>query len=206
MISRSFDWRSAGQMALCVGWTALLLAGCTEAPKQQAEVPPPAAATPKPAEPVFTPVVSINALMVGMIDNAGHVLWDVEKAGLAPKNAAEWLEVEDHATQLAAAGSLIQMGGTGPADAGWVRQVGWNTSAHAMSTAALAAMSAAKSKNMDAGQSQWPARGIVRSVSQTIQARASDRRSRPSTSALRSDQEQPLSIRRLHCRSTPSQA
>ena len=41
-----------------------------------------------------------------MIDNSGHVLWDAEKEAGAPKDNADWLELEDHATQLAAAGTL----------------------------------------------------------------------------------------------------
>ena len=45
------------------------------------------------------------------IDNASHVLWDVEKQGFAPKNEADWIEVQDHAIQLAAAGTVIQLPG-----------------------------------------------------------------------------------------------
>lgn len=96
------------------------------------------------------PRVSINALIVTMIDNSGHVLWDAEKEGMAPKDDADWTEIEDHATQLAAAGTLIQLGGTGQADMGWVRQVGWKEDAERLSEAALAAAAAARSRNIDA--------------------------------------------------------
>jgi len=119
---------------------ALTLAGCSTAEK---------AGTPAPT-PSFTPVVSINALMVSWVDNASHVLWDVEKDGAAPKNEADWIDLEDHATQLAAAGSLIQLGGSGQADGGWVRQVGWQTHAQALTKAALADLAAAKSRNLEA--------------------------------------------------------
>ncbi len=149
MISRRFDWRSAGKAALCVGGTTLLLVGCTAEAPRQADAPPPVAPS-KPVEPAFTPVVSINGLMVTWIDNASHVLWDVEKKGLAPKDEADWIELEDHATQLAAAGTFIQMGGTGQADAGWVQQTGWKTNAQALTAAALADLAAAKSRNLDA--------------------------------------------------------
>ena len=144
-----FDWRSAGKIALYVGGIAVLLAGCNANNVEQQAATPPAAAA-KPPEPTFTPVVSINALMVTWIDNSGHVLWDVEKKGFAPKDEADWTELEDHATQLAAAGSLIQLGGTGQADPGWVRQIGWKTSAQALTTAALADLAAAKSRNLEA--------------------------------------------------------
>jgi hypothetical protein len=94
-------------------------------------------------------VVSFNTLMVTMIDNAAHVLWDVEKEGFAPKDDADWLELEDHAIQLAAAGSLIQIGGTGPTDSAWVQQAGWKTDAQGMTSAALAVLDAAKNRNLD---------------------------------------------------------
>ncbi len=125
-------------MAICIGGIAVLLAGCNANVEKQ------------PVPPTFAPVVSVNALMVTWVDNASHVLWDIEKEGFAPKNEADWLELEDHATQLAAAGSLIQLGGTGQADPGWVRQIGWKTNAEAMIAAALADLSAAKSRNLEA--------------------------------------------------------
>jgi hypothetical protein len=146
MRSKQFDWRRTVSFALYVGGVALLLGGCNANVEQQTATP---TSVTQPAEPTFTPVVSINALMVTWIDNAAHVLWDVEKEGFAPKDEADWIELEDHATQLATAGSLIQMGGTGKADPGWVLQTGWKTQAEAMTNAALAALSAAKGRNLD---------------------------------------------------------
>ena len=73
----------------------------------------------KAAEPAVTLDMSYNELMVALIDNASHVLWDVEKPGFAPKNEADWVELEDHAMQLAAAGTLIQLPGVGPSDRIW---------------------------------------------------------------------------------------
>ncbi len=115
--------------------SSLLLSGCNK---------------PEPAPVPVVPKVSVNAIMVTMVDNAGHVLWDVEKPDGAPKDEADWLEIEDHAIQMAAAGSLIQLGGTGPADAGWIRQVGWSKSADMMADAALTALSAAKARDLPA--------------------------------------------------------
>jgi cytochrome c556 len=126
----------AGLGLILAGWMA---AGCDAAPGSTAA---------QAASPV-TPRLSVNALMVTMIDNAGHVLWDAEREGFAPKDEADWLELEDHATQLAAAGTLIQLGGTGQADMGWIRQRGWNESADAMTEAALAALAAAKIRNLE---------------------------------------------------------
>lgn len=126
---------------------ALALVACSAPPKESA--PPPAAAA-KPAEPAVTPTLSFNALMVSLVDNAGHVLWDAEKEGFAPKDDADWVEIEDHGVQLAAAATLLQVGGTGPADNGWVQQVGWKANAQAMGVAGLAASSAAKARNKEA--------------------------------------------------------
>jgi hypothetical protein len=96
------------------------------------------------------PRISINQLMVAMVDNAAHILWDVERDGMAPKDAADWLEVENHAIQLAAAGTLIQVGGTGQADMGWIRQNGWRDQADMMSGAAVAALEAARNRDLPA--------------------------------------------------------
>ena len=130
---------------------AISTLGCgqaTTAGSASATSAPPATASTSTAVPA--PRVSVNALMVTMIDNSGHVLWDAEKEAGAPKDNADWLELEDHATQLAAAGTLVQLGGTGQADMGWIRQVGWKENADHMTDAALAALNAAKSRNMPA--------------------------------------------------------
>lgn len=103
-----------------------------------------------PQQPPVAPRTSINELMVTMVDNAGHVLWDAEKPELAPKDDADWLELQDHAIQLAAASTIIQLGGTGQADMGWIRQVGWSSHATSMGDAAVAALAAAKSKDLPA--------------------------------------------------------
>ena len=145
MTPKPLCWWATPRVAMFLGAAAVCFGGCAS-PPEKASAP---SATAQASAPGFTPAVSINALMVAMVDNAGHVLWDVEKDGFAPKNDADWLELEDHAVQLAAAGSLIQLGGTGQADAGWAQQVGWKTSAQAMTNAALADLSAAKARNLE---------------------------------------------------------
>jgi hypothetical protein len=147
MKSIRFARSSAWTRATIIGVAAVLLAGCNANVEKQSATTAPVATAP--STPAFKPAVSINELMVRWVDNAAHVLWDVEKKGFAPKNDADWIELEDHAAQLAAAGSLIQMGGTGVADPGWVQQNGWKTSAQALTTAALADLSAAKSRNLE---------------------------------------------------------
>ena len=149
MTPTRLNWSSIGRLAgWCLGGTVLLLSGCNANVEKQPASPPVSVAPP--AEPAVAPVVSINALMVTWIDNSAHVLWSVEQTGRAPKNDADWLEIQEHATQLAAAGTLIQLGGTGQADPGWVKQVGWKTHARTLTNSALDAITAAKSKNLEA--------------------------------------------------------
>ncbi len=130
--------------ALLLAGAVLVIAACNSQPAPQAE------GGAMPEAPAVTPVLSVNELMVTMVDNASHVLWDVEVEGQAPKNEADWLEVEDHAVQIAAAGMLIQLGGTGQADPGWARLPPWRTNAHLMMDAALAARQAAKQRDLPA--------------------------------------------------------
>jgi cytochrome c556 len=138
------------RLALVIGGSVLLLSACN-APAEKAQPALEATApAPTPAAPAVVPVVSVNALMVTWIDNSAHVLWNAERPGRAPKNDADWLELQEHATQLAAAGTLIQLGGTGQADPGWAKSPLWKTHAQGMADAAVQNIEAAKTKNLDA--------------------------------------------------------
>lgn len=133
-------------LGLFVGMSIALLSGCGSGVEQPQAVPPasPAAAAAVP------PAVSVNALMVAVIDHAGHELWDVEKEGRAPRNDAEWREVEHHATLLAASGTLIALGGTGQADPVWAQSPDWKKYSQELNDAGLAALNAARSRNLEA--------------------------------------------------------
>jgi cytochrome c556 len=126
----------------------VLAAACNRSAPQPAATPQ---ATVEPAAPATArPEVSINAVMVALVDHAAHNLWNVEKEGKAPKSDAEWEVVQEHAIQVAAAGPAITVGGTGPSDAVWVKSPSWRAHAQRMSDAGVAALNAAKSKNLDA--------------------------------------------------------
>jgi cytochrome c556 len=101
------------------------------------------------APPLRSPV-SINAEMVTIVDHAGHQLWDVERPGNAPKTDAAWANLEEHATQIAAAGALVSLAGTGTHDIVWTGSPGWQKWSRAMSDAGLAALKASQDKNLDA--------------------------------------------------------
>jgi hypothetical protein len=130
---------------------ALLLAGCSAGVEETPTEEP--AATVEQARVPDVPIplrTSINALMVAMVDHAGHALWDTEAEGAAPTSDADWMELEHHATQIVAAGTLITLGGTGQADDGWVVLPGWQNDARAMTDAAAAQLEAIGNQDFDA--------------------------------------------------------
>lgn len=100
--------------------------------------------------PAVTAPVSINAEMVRVVDHAGHQLWNAEKAEMAPKTDADWEEIVEHATQIASAGALIRLEGTGPNDRTFVQSPDWQKFGVALSTAGMAALRAAEAKNLEA--------------------------------------------------------
>ena len=123
--------------AIC-GLVAIALAGCNSS------VEPP-----KPHGPPVAPSVSINAYMVAQVDHSAHVLWNVELKGHAPKSDADWREVEHHAIQLAAAGTVLSLGGTGKFDAEWAAKPAWTKHAQELTDSAVAALAAVHAKNLD---------------------------------------------------------
>jgi hypothetical protein len=128
---------------------ACVAAGCgapAEPPPSSTQV---ASSTASSAPAVLSPV-SINAEMVRIVDHAGHQLWNAEKPDMAPKTDADWENIIEHATQIAAAGALIRLEGTGPNDRTFVQQPDWQKFAAAVSTAGLAALKAGETKNKEA--------------------------------------------------------
>jgi hypothetical protein len=126
--------------------TALVIFGCGSNVE-----PPRAAQSPSSSAPAATvpTVVSVNAVMVGMVDHAGHVIWDAATDQKAPKTDQDWEEVEHHAIQLAASGTLIALGGTGPADPGWAQLPDWKKYSKELSDEGIVVLNAARSKNRD---------------------------------------------------------
>ena len=132
---------------LTVFCAGAMLAACATPPVQPATTK---TVSPSSAAPTFVvPQLSINAMMVALVDHAAHNLWEVEREGKAPKSDADWEIVTEHAIQLAAAGPAITVGGTGPTDALWVQNPAWRAHAQNMSDAGVAALRAAQAKNLD---------------------------------------------------------
>jgi hypothetical protein len=116
----------------------------TAQPVPQAEAPAPTAA----AAPATTLPVSINAVMVALVDHASEPLW--LDAYDPPNSPARWSEAEYNAYQMAVSGKLIQLSGTGPNDADWVADPEWRAFADEMSAAGMDALKAAQTKDVNA--------------------------------------------------------
>ncbi|MDC0598711.1 hypothetical protein OAP18_02580 [Gammaproteobacteria bacterium] len=91
----------------------------------------------------FPVPVSINALMVTLIDHSAHYIWDY---GVIEDNfnEEEWQAVQYYAVQLAAAGPLLTLGGTGEFDNAWVTSPSWIAYSRQMSAAAEQALMATR--------------------------------------------------------------
>jgi hypothetical protein len=90
--------------------------------------------------------VSINALMVTLIDHSAHYIWDY--AALEREiSDDEWRTIEYYAIQLAGSGPLITLGGAGSMDNTWAETDSWVSYSRTMTNAAMLALDAAKNKD-----------------------------------------------------------
>jgi hypothetical protein len=98
-------------------------------------------------QPKFLPLsVGINALMVAMVDDIAHDIWDGGNK-TTPLTEGEWLIVDEHSTQLQAVATLVSMGGTGEADKGWVVSPAWQDWSRKLREAGVTVKAAVDAKN-----------------------------------------------------------
>lgn len=127
---------------------ALLSAvACSPTPAATTPTPAPAAAPAAAAPPIKLPI-SVNEIMVALVDHASEPLW--LDAYQPPKTDDHWLEAQYNAYQVVIAGKLIELVGTGPNDEGWASAPDWRTKADEMSAAGMDALNAAKAKDVAA--------------------------------------------------------
>ena len=148
----SNDWVCLGRQRLAGVFAGLLivLGGCSEAPKQAAEAPLTPAAEEVTAEPVQAVKrlpVSLNTVMVAMVNQAADPLWVA--AWHNPQTDADWRELERRAVQLELSGTLLAVPGTGPLDDQWVASDQWQNWAGALRDVGESAVAAVKVRDVD---------------------------------------------------------
>lgn len=99
------------------------------------------------AQTPFLPLsVSINALMVAMVDDVAHDIWEGGNKGGA-LTGQEWQIINEHSYQLQAAATLVSLGGTGQADRGWVTSPAWQDWSRKLRDAGVTVKRAVDTKN-----------------------------------------------------------
>ena len=140
-----------GVFGVCVGGSLVWLSACGPSPQPQEETRQPTQQEIQEATliaPTVPPAVSVSALMVALVDHAAHEIWDVPL--MPPKSDQDWTQLEYHAIQLAASGTLISVGGSGPSDPGWARLPAWRQYAQSMTDSGVKAIGAARSRDVKA--------------------------------------------------------
>jgi hypothetical protein len=83
-----------------------------------------------------------------MVNEASDPIW--RDAYQPPKNDIEWKKLEYHGYQMAVDGKVIQIPGTGPNDAGWVKDPQWIGFANEVSATGMDTIAAARAKDVAA--------------------------------------------------------
>jgi len=135
-----------GFLVVFAGLVGLATACAPPATQTPVAEGPAAVEVPVVPRPVTLPV-SLNAVMVALVDHASEPLW--LDAYEPPTTDAGWREAEHHAYQMAVGGKLIQLAGTGPNDAAWVAEQKWISMADEMGAAGMDALGAAKARNVE---------------------------------------------------------
>jgi hypothetical protein len=119
------------------------------APAPAPETEGAAAAVPASAQ-AFKPVMSLNQIMVDVINESAHGIWDLDIPGREPKTDEDWSAVRHAAATIAAGGSITLHGGSGAEDTKWIGMPEWQSMSQAMTDKGLQALVAAERRNMEA--------------------------------------------------------
>ena len=80
---------NARMLVPLVGVSIFLFGGCSGRVEDSAA----AAIAPDTAVPLSTLPISMNAVMMGVIDHASHIIWKAADTTTAPHTEADWTEV-----------------------------------------------------------------------------------------------------------------
>ncbi len=118
-------------------------------PSTAAEVTPAAApAAEEPARTVNRLPVSLNAVMVAMVNQAADPIWVA--AWRNPETDADWRELERRAVQLELAGALLGVPGTGPLDDAWAGSADWQRWSNDLKVVGENSVRAVRSRDLEA--------------------------------------------------------
>lgn len=124
--------------------TTVVAAACTSTPEgTSAEI-----VAPVKADALYTPVVSLNEIMVYVVDPHANELWDAAMS--PPTTDAGWQQLNHAAVALAASGNLTKLGGNGPTDPRWTREEHWQSYSQGVAEAGLAAVKAVNAQDATA--------------------------------------------------------
>jgi len=93
--------------------------------------------------------MSINQVMVAVVDDAAHIIWE---GGNTDKTLTkgQWQTIELHTYQLQAAATLISLGGTGKSDADWTASPGFQANVRKLRDMAVTTRHAVDTKDQKA--------------------------------------------------------
>lgn len=92
--------------------------------------------------------VSINATMVGLIDNSADYLWAVGNGDM-PRDEADWDLVRSATYDMILGGQIIKVPGTGIMDASWTEDAGWREMSDNLTQIGQDALPLAESQSTD---------------------------------------------------------
>ena len=110
-------------IASLFGLSLLLVAGCGQSAPQEVAQTTPAVEQAAPAQALERLPVSLNTVMVAMVNQAADPLWVA--AWRNPESDKDWRELERRAIQLELGGTLLSVPGTGPLDDAWTGDENW---------------------------------------------------------------------------------
>ena len=111
-----------------------------ESAELQEQVPLPAAA-------IMRLPVSLNSVMVALVNQAADPIWVA--AWRNPASDADWRELERRAVQLELSGALLTVPGTGPLDDTWTGNPNWQRWAEQLREVGADAVTAVRSRDID---------------------------------------------------------
>lgn len=100
--------------------------------------------------PNFRSDVSINEVMVAVVDHNAHILWNTSLDEFKPRTEHDWHELEHAAITLTASGNMIMIPGPSQMDRDWVANPAWESFAQAQTDAAMRMLTAVREHNTDA--------------------------------------------------------